>query len=349
MDGEPQKKPITLALQGGGAHGAFTWGVLDRLLEDPRIEIEGISGTSAGAMNAAVLADGFNKGGRAGARKVLEEFWRAISRYGSFSPYHSRPYNPLGADWSPLALWFDLLAQMVSPYQLNPLNLNPLREVLENTIDFERLSSSHAIKLYISATNVRTNHLRIFRNQDLCPEVLLASACLPTMHHAVEVHGEHYWDGGFMGNPVLEPLVRRCRSSDILIVQINPTYREEIPQFAHEIADRLNEITFNSSLMREIGGIAAITRMIERGIIQDPRYEKAYFHLIAADEALEGLGVRSKLDTSWPFLTQLKDKGRRKAETWLEQNFEHVGLRSTLNFASWKPIEYEEDAGTCPT
>ena len=238
-------KQVTLALQGGGAHGAFTWGVLEGLLDDGRIRIEGISGTSAGAMNGAVLTHGLEKDGPEGAKSALESFWSCISSYGSFSPYHSGPFNPLGADWSPSAIWFDFIAQIYSPYQLNPLNMNPLRNVLEDSIDFDFLRRCHKVKLYISATNVRNNHLHIFTNKDMCVDVLLASACLPTMHQAVQVGEDYYWDGGFMGNPVLEPLVRQCHTSDTLVVQINPTHREQIPVTAHAIADRMNEITFN--------------------------------------------------------------------------------------------------------
>ncbi len=342
----PQTKPITLALQGGGAHGAFTWGVLDRLLEDERIVIEGVSGTSAGAMNAVVTADGLVRGGRSGARQALEAFWRAISRHGSFSPYHSGPFNPLGADWSPAALWFDVLSLMVSPYQLNPFNLNPLRKVLEESVDFGRLRQC-PLKLYVSATNVRTNHLRVFTTPEISVESVLASACLPQLHHAVKVEGESYWDGGFMGNPVLEPLVRRCQSSDILIVQINPIHQAEVPRTAPEIADRLNEITFNASLMHEMRAIARITRMIEQGVIRDPRYELAYLHMIGAEEALAGLGVRSKLDTNWAFLTELRDRGRSEAGRWLDRNFHHLGQKSTLDLTAWQPLEVGEEAQPC--
>jgi NTE family protein len=333
------EKKISLALQGGGAHGAFTWGVLDRLLEDGRIAVEAISGTSAGAMNAVVAAHGLEQGGRQGAREALEGFWRAVSLRGSFSPYHTGPFNPWGADWSPAALWFDVLSLMVSPYQLNPFNLNPLRQVLADAVDFERLRRCRKVQLYICATNVRTNHLHVFETAEISLESVLASACLPQLHHAVEVDGEFYWDGGFMGNPVLEPLVRRCQTSDIVIVQLNPTNRAQVPTTAFEIADRLNEITFNASLMHEMRAIARITRMIEKGILKDPRYELAYLHLIEAGEALAGLGVRSKLDTSWAFLTRLRDRGREGAERWLGENFAHLGRRSTLDLAAWEPLE----------
>ncbi|MHB8763500.1 MAG: patatin-like phospholipase family protein, partial [Deferrisomatales bacterium] len=229
----------------------------------------------------------------------------------------------------------------------NPFNLNPLRKVLEESVDFDRLRRSQTIKLYVSATNVRTNHLRVFTTPEISVETVLASACLPQLHHAVDVDGESYWDGGFMGNPVLDPLVRRCQSSDTLIVQINPVYQPEVPRTAPEIADRLNEITFNASLMHEMRAIARITRMIERGVIQDPRYVLAYLHLIGAEDALAGLGVRSKLDTNWAFLTGLRDRGRRKADEWLERNFEDLGKRSTLDLTAWEPLEYGEETRSC--
>lgn len=325
-------KTITLALQGGGAHGAFTWGVLDRLLEEERLVIEGISGTSAGAINAAVLADGFEKGGAVRAKQALEQFWRAMSLHGAFSPYAVGAFSPLG-------LWFDWLTQVLSPYQLNPFNINPLRDVLAQTIDFECVRNCHGIKLYVSATNVRTNHLRVFPNDALSLEVLLASTCLPHIHRAVEIDGEYYWDGGFMGNPILEPLVWKCGSCDIVIVQINPTVREDVPAAASEILDRVNEISFNSSLMREIRSIAAITHLVETGAfeIKDSRYRCIYFHRIAAEDVLKGLGVRSKFDVSWPFLTRLRELGRERAERCLAENFEHIGNRSTLELKAWQP------------
>jgi len=236
---------------------------------------------------------------------------------------------------------------VVSPYQLNPFNLNPLRKVVEESVNFDRLRRSQSIRLYISATNVRTNQVHVFTTPEISVESVLASACLPQLHHAVKVDGESYWDGGFMGNPVLEPLVRRCRSSDILIVQVNPTSRAEVPRTAPEIADRLNEITFNASLMHEMRAIARITRMIEQGVIRDPRYELAYLHLIGAEEALAGLSVRSKLDTSWAFLTDLRDRGRRESGHWLERNFDHLGHRSTLDLTAWQPLEVGAEPRAC--
>jgi NTE family protein len=334
-----KKKSVTLALQGGGSHGAFTWGVLDRLLEDDRIEIEGISGTSAGAMNAVVLAHGFEINGPEGARKELHDFWRAISKKGEFSPYHSGFFNPLQVEWSPLAWWLDLLSQTFSPYQLNPFDYNPLRDTLRDTINFKQLRTCGRIRLFISATNVNTNHLHVFTNSEISLDVLMASACLPYLHHAVQINGDCYWDGGFMGNPALEPLIRQCKADDTIIVQVNPTDKGGVPRLAVDIADRLNEITFNSNLMREIRSYVDVTRMIESGHISDPRIERAYFHIIPLGWEMNRLGVRSKLDTSWTLLKRLFSVGRRQADTWLAQNFDDIGKRSTLDLEAWSPTE----------
>lgn len=335
----PATKTITLALQGGGAHGAFTWGVLDRLLEDERLVIEGISGTSAGAMNAAVLAGGFEKSGPAGARQALQDFWRTMSRYGALGPY-------CGGLLSPFASWFNLLTQALSPYQFNPLNIVPLREVLASTIDFECVRRCRRIKLFVSATNVKTNHLRVFTIPELSVDVLMASACLPQMYQAVQIDGAYYWDGGFMGNPLLEPLVSQCGSCDIVIVQVNPTSRPDVPRTVDDIADRVNEISFNSSLMREIRAIAGVMLLVENGVleIRDPRYRCIHFHHIAAEDVMHGLGRFSKFNTSWSFLTHLRDMGRQRAARWLAVNFEHLGRRSTLDLEAWQPV-YQESQG----
>lgn len=332
-------KKIALALQGGGSHGSFTWGVLDRLLEDERLVIESISGTSAGAMNAAVLADGFEKGGAPGAREALSRFWTAMARAGTFSPYRSGPLNPLGPDWSPVAQWWDWISQAFSPYQLNPFNFNPLREVLSQTIDFACVRRCQKIRLYVSATNVRTNNLRLFTGAELSVEVLLASACLPQIYPAVAVDGEYYWDGGFLGNPVLEPLVDGCTDfADIVLVQVDPFRRDAVPRTAQEIASRVNEISFNASLMREIRAIAGITRLIAAGVVKDPRYRCVYFHRIAAEEVFRDLGSRTKLDTHPAFLAWLRDSGREAAGRWLTEHFADLGCRTTLELSAWRPV-----------
>lgn len=326
-------KKINLALQGGGAHGAFTWGVLDRLLEDDRLVIEAISGTSAGAINAAVLVDGYEKGGRKGAKTALERFWRTVSGHASSSPYS-------GGGLSPFAPWFDFLTHTFSPYEFNPANIDPLKDILTETIDFECLRTCGSIRLYISATNVRTGRLRIFNSNELSVDALLASACLPHIRQTVEIDGEHYWDGGFMGNPILEPLIGQSDGCcDIVIVQVNSTHCDEVPRTASEIINRVNEISFNSSLMREIRAIAGVIMLVNSGAleIKDPQYRCTLFHRIAAEDVMKGLKAGSKLDISWPFLTRLKSLGRERAGQWLDENFEHIGRTSTLDLQAWEP------------
>ena len=247
--------PIDLALQGGGSHGALTWGVLDRLLEEERLDIIAISGTSAGAMNAAVLADGFTEGGAAGARAALRSYWREVSRAAALSPLQRSPLDRMMGRWtldtSPAYIAMDLMSRVLSPYDLNPLAYNPLRNILNQSIDFARLGRS-PIKLFVTATSVRTGRGRIFRNADITADVLLASACLPTMFRAIEIDGEPYWDGGYAGNPTITPLIRESDAHDTILVQINPRERRDTPRTASEILNRLNEISFNAPLMKEL-------------------------------------------------------------------------------------------------
>ncbi|MDQ3797006.1 MAG: patatin-like phospholipase family protein, partial [Pseudomonadota bacterium] len=293
-------KAINLALQGGGAHGAFAWGVLDRLLEDERITIEAISGTSAGAMNAVALADGFQKNGYMGARQALLSFWRAVSQAACFSPFQRTPLDRLIGNWSlntsPGYLMMDLLSRLASPYDLNPLNLNPLRDFLAQQIDFDSVRRCGGIKLFISATNVCTGRARIFGNSELSADVVMASACLPDLFQAVEINGEPYWDGGYMGNPALHPFIYRCATRDILIVQINPIEAPGTPKRAREILDRLNEITFNSSLMAELRAIEFVTRQLDEGQLDPKRYKQILIHRIGGDSALKSLDASSKLN-----------------------------------------------------
>ena len=327
---------VNLALQGGGAHGAFTWGVLDRLLEDERISIEGISATSAGAMNACVLAYGMTLGGREGAKSALTNFWRRISHAAAFSPVQPTPLDKLmgsrNLEFSPPFLFFDLLTRLLSPYQFNPLNLNPLRRVLLQTVDFEVLRKNRCkVKLFLSATNVRTGKIKIFDNDDVTADAVLASGCLPFIFQAVEIDGEAYWDGGYMGNPAIFPLIYGCDSRDVVIVHVNPIMRAELPRSAAEILNRINEISFNSSLMREMRAISFVTSMIEEGQADNAQLKRMLIHGISAEKAMSELSVASKLNADWEFLTYLRDIGRSTAETWLAQHSQRLGKESTID------------------
>jgi len=340
---------IDLALQGGGSHGAFTWGVLDRLLQDHSLEIAGVSGTSAGAMNAVALAAGLMAGGREGARETLGHFWRRVAQT---SPFHALEMGPLAALWGPdnpwLAAWTapwrqaaSLLGSQLSPYQLNPLNLNPLRDVLQATIDFERVRSCHKTQLFIAATQVRTGALRTFRQHELSVDVVLASACLPLLFQAVEIDGEAYWDGGYAGNPTLLPLITESPADDLLLVQINPSLRDELPTRADAILDRINEVTFNASLIKEMRSIALLQQLIADEGRPGHQYRNPLFarvealrvHRVDGGAALAALGAASKTQTQWPFLSMLFERGTEAADRWLHENRQHIGQRSTLNLA----------------
>jgi len=330
-----QVKSINLALQGGGAHGAFTWGVLTGLIEDGRIEIEGISGTSAGAVNALMVADGLAHGRPQEACKRLADFWRAASLDGNLPALQraviDRLFSFMPLEGSPAQAWFDALSRFWSPYDLNPLNINPLREVLEDLVDFESLRGHPDIKLFVTASNVRTCKSRVFRTPELTVDTLMASACLPLMFKAVEIEGEHYWDGGYLGNPAISPLIDECASSDVVIVQVNPMNRPEVPETMRDILNRINEMTFNASLVREMHGIATISRLIETGALDDERYTTVRFHQIGAEAELAKYGALSKMNTERPFLQHLHDLGYATAESWIAENFERLGWDSTVD------------------
>jgi NTE family protein len=325
--------PVDFALQGGGSHGAFTWGVLDRLLEEPWLSIEAISGTSAGAMNAAVLADGWLKDGAEGARAALAAYWRRVSDAAAFSPFQRTPMDKLMGRWSldhsPAFLAMDLLTRVASPYDLNPMGYNPLKPILEESIDFPALARS-PIKLFVTATNVRTGRGRIFRNGEITADVLLASACLPTMFQAVEIGDEAYWDGGYAGNPTLTPLIRESTARDAILVQINPRERADVPRSAAEILNRLNEISFNSSLMKELRMIALLREVADPGTGEGARWAGMRAHRIMTDTLAE-LGASSKLNAEWDFVTMLHADGRRAASAFLDAHGEDVGRRSTAD------------------
>jgi NTE family protein len=333
-----RRKPVRvdLALQGGGAHGAFTWGVLDRLLEEPWLQFDGISGTSAGAMNAAVMASGVAHGGADGARAALEDFWKNVADAGAMSPMKRGPVEMLTGQWtldySPMFLAAEMASRVFSPYELNPLDHHPLRPILAELVDFAALATS-PIKLFITATNVRTGRGRVFRNPEITPDVLLASACLPTMFRAVEIDGDAYWDGGYSGNPTMTPLVRECDSQDTILVQINPVERTELPRSARDIMSRLNEVSFNAPLLKELRMIALLRQSADPGSGEGAKWARMRIHRIATERVTE-LKSSSKMITEWRFLKGLRDEGRRTAERFLDAHGSDLGKRSTLDIDS---------------
>ena len=330
------RKSVNLALQGGGAHGAFTWGVLDRLAEDERIVFDGISATGAGAMNAVVFTYGWSEGGRNGARQALRNFWSQISHAALASPLQPSWFDRVSANhslqFSPAFVAFDLISRLFSPYEFNPFNHNPLRDALIQSVDFDALSKSDCpIKLFLAATNVRTGKVKVFERKEVSADRTLASACLPFLFQAVEIDGEAYWDGGYMGNPALFPLIYNCETQDIVIVHINPLRREKLPRTAIEIMNRINEISFNSSLIREMRAISFVTRLIDEGKVNGNDMKRLFIHGISADDATSDLGVFSKLNGDWGFLTHLRNIGRECAEAWLKENFDRLGQESTVD------------------
>lgn len=328
-------KRANFALQGGGAHGAFTWGVLDKIFEDGRLQINAMSGTSAGAMNAVVSADGLMQNGPDGARHALETFWKNVSDAGKASPVKRLPLDIFMGNWnlenSPGYQMMDGLTRMFSPYQLNPLNINPLREVLEETVDFDRVRSCDVMNLFISATNVETGKVKVFDRQELTADMVMASACLPLVYQAVEIDGTPYWDGGYMGNPSLFPFHTHTDCTDVVVVQINPIERKGAPMTAHEILNRINEISFNGSLLKELRSIEFVSRLIHEGKLSNKEYCDIRIHLVENQEALMPLGGSSKMNVEWDFLCHLRDLGRETAAIWLDQNLTHIGKKSTID------------------
>ncbi|MBS4045003.1 MAG: patatin-like phospholipase family protein [Alphaproteobacteria bacterium] len=334
-----KKKSLKLALQGGGAHGAFTWGVLDRLLEDDRIEIEALVGTSAGAMNAAVAAYGLGQGGPAKAKELLELFWRKSSEAGKKGPLQPSPIDKLfsigNMDFSPMYHFFNSLSQVMSPYQLNPSNMNPLRDIIAEVVDFEALRANKAAaKLFICATNVKNGRIRVFNRDEVTPDAVMASACLPFLFQAVEIDGNHYWDGGYCGNPPIFPLIYEKGTSDILIVQINPVNMPEVPTTAAAILDRINTLSWNSSLMREMRAIQFVTNLLDTNELNREKYPRVFIHSVDAEETLAKFSVSSKLNPDWDFLCYLRDLGRGKAEDFLASHYDDLGKVSTTDIVA---------------
>ncbi|TND07887.1 MAG: esterase of the alpha-beta hydrolase superfamily [Bacteroidetes bacterium] len=327
-------KLVAMALQGGGAHGAFTWGVLDRLLEVPEIVADGICGTSAGAVNAVALAYGLHKGGPEKAKDLLEQLWKRVSQFGSHmfkpSPW-DRYWNFGDINNSPGFVFFNTISQSLSPYQLNPFNYNPLRDILNELIDFHELQHYNKKKLFICATNVKTNRARVFHNHEITVDAVLASTCLPLLFQAVNIDGEFYWDGGYMGNPPLSPLIRETTTHDIVLVKINSINIKKLPTTARDITERVNEISFNSSLINEMQMIHYRNELIRRGVELEEQDREIFVHSISGYEVLDSLSYSSKLNTSWEFFQHLKTEGRRVADNWLENEYEQVGVRSTFD------------------
>src|SRR3974390_2139887 len=324
---------VDLALQGGGSHCAFTWGVLDRLMDDPWLRIDGISGTSAGAMNAVVLTGGFAADGPAGAKSALSAFWRRVADSARFSPIRRSPFDVVLGRWtldtSPFYLAFDLASRVFSPYDLKFAGANPLQRVLADSVDFAQVADS-PIRLFVTATNVHTGRGRVFRNAELTADVLLASACLPTLFRAIERGGEPYWDGGYSGNPTITPLVRECSSHDTLLVAVNPVERPGTPRSAREILDRLNEVSFNATLLKELRMIALLRQVADPGSSEGRKWAAMRIHLVASD-VLAKLGASSKFNAEWDFLCMLRDEGRRAAEAFLTANGKNIGKRSSMD------------------
>ncbi len=331
------KPRLNLALQGGGSHGAFTWGVLDRIFELDLFEIDGIVGTSAGAMNAAVVACGLASGGAEGARAKMREFWTAISAASKKGPMQpsliDQMLSPGNMDFSPMWLAADALSKMFSPYQLNPLNLNPLRDTLSSVVDFDLVCHTERVRLFLCATDVMNGKIHVFKGDEISVDAVLASACLPFLFQAVEIDGHFYWDGGYMGNPPLYPLIYNTKTSDILICQINPIVIDELPTTAQAIMDRINTLSFNSSLMREMRIIDFISKQLDKGQLPPEHYKKLKIHVVEAEMEMRKLGASSKLNANWDFLTHLFEIGRAKADTWVTEHFDKVGHESSVNIS----------------
>ncbi len=326
---------VNIALQGGGAHGAYTWGVLDRLFEDDRIWIEGISGTSAGAMNAVVAAHGMHENGAEGARAHLEKFWRAVSDAARFSPVQRSLYSRATGDWSlessPGYILSNFMQRVASPYDLNPMDYDPLRDIVEEIVDFDRVRRVTGMGVFLSATNVETGRIRVFNKEEITLDTVMASACLPNIYKAVEIDGVPYWDGGYMGNPPLFPFFQGSPSNDIIIIQINPVERKGTPKRAADIQNRLNEITFNSSLLHSLRAIDFVRRLLDAGQLDPDQYKYMHMHIISACDRMIDLDASSKLNAEWAFLRHLFEIGRETADEWLTENFDNLGKRSSTN------------------
>ncbi len=333
MNAAPKRKKINLALQGGGAHGAFTWGVLDALMEDGRLEVCGLSGASAGAMNAVNFAEGFRKGGAKGAQKQLADFWKAASFDGALPEFGRLALDGLMSFWgaTPAGALLQQAAGLFAPAELNPMDINPLRDVLKDTVDFSVLRATDHLKLFIAATNVETGKVRVFHREELTLDMVMASACLPTVFRAVEIEGTPYWDGGYMGNPALFPFFTETDCADIVLVQINPITRKGAPDTAAEIMSRMDEITFNAPLLQEFRAIDFVARLIAEGRLKGTHYKTIRMHVIEAQDELNKFGAASKMKADYDFFVQLRDIGRKAGKAFLADHFDDLGVKATLD------------------
>ncbi len=341
-------KRVNLALQGGGAHGAFTWGVLDHILSDERLEIEGISGSSAGAVNAVMLADGLTRGGREEAQKRLADFWRAASSTGNLPALQRAvtqrllSFTPL--EGAPVQAWFDALSSYFSPYDVNPLNINPLKDLIERFVDFDKLHANTGLQIFVSATNVQTGRVRIFRREKITADAVMASACLPTLFRAVEIDGVPYWDGGYLGNPVIFPFFGTTTTEDVIVVQINPLVRQATPMSSSEITNRINEITFNSPLISEYRAIEFVARLIDQGRLSrgtgPGQYRRINVHRIVLDRFGTHFDAFSKLSTDYDFFEMLHVSGKRAARRFLDEHFADIGVKSTVDLRAEARAEW---------
>ena len=340
----PNQHSVNLALQGGGSHGAFTWGVLDALLEDGRVSFEGISGTSAGAMNAVALAHGFaqtpaGKDPRDAARESLANFWNGVTSLGGLSASQQAPFDllfgHLRSENSPAAVWGQAMtafwSSTLSPYQSNPLDLNPLRSFLDGQVDFGAIQKLKALKLFVVATRVSTGKAEVFSGHRLTVDAVMASACLPTVFQAVEIEGEYFWDGGYSGNPAIHPLIYNCTGRDIVLVQINPIQRGKLPTRSAEIMDRINEVTFNAGLIAEMRAIDFVKRLLAEGRLDPAHYKDVLMHRIDGGEALEAYAASTKAFTGAKLLHALRDLGQTHGRDWLKAHFNDLGVRCTVD------------------
>lgn len=330
-----EKRKLNLALQGGGAHGAFTWGVLDRLLQEKDLEIVGVSGTSAGAVNGACLIYGLTQGGNEAARDVLSEFWKKNSESQKNSPLQPTIFDKAmsngNIDFNPFFWFFSMMSKSLSPYQWNPLMKNSLKELLLNVIDFEAIQKEREHKLFLTATNIRTSKVKIFQNAEITAEAVCASACLPHLFQAVEIEGEFYWDGGYIGNPAMFPLFEQTKCTDLMLIQIDSINYKKVPTKMSEIFDRATDISFNSSLMREMRAISFVTKIIDKGFNDNGRLIKTNIHYISTGDLLNNYSGSSKNNVDWDWLSYLRDNGRTKAEAWIREHYEKIGKSSSCD------------------